>query len=86
MKVLLVNDFYSPLAVGGAETLVTTLAVTLAHRGHEVAICTARTAGLPAHSIDEHGLAVFRIGNFPPSSGLWQSHPALLPLVPPTRR
>jgi hypothetical protein len=65
MKVLLVNDFYSPHMVGGAETIVRTIAQTLSVRGHSVAICTARIGSLPAESIDSDSTRIFRVGSFP---------------------
>lgn len=63
-RVMLVNDFYAPHMVGGAEMLVRELAAGLQNRGHSVAVVTARVGDLPAYeNID--GIDVHRIGRFP---------------------
>lgn len=64
MRVLLVNDFYAPHMVGGAETLIEDLAGGLVARGHEVAVVTARIGDLPAQDVVA-GIPIFRIGGFP---------------------
>jgi glycosyltransferase involved in cell wall biosynthesis len=65
-RVMLVNDFYAPHMVGGAETVVRELAMGLQAHGHDVAVVTARIAGLPSSEIIG-GIPVFRIGRFPGS-------------------
>lgn len=64
MRILLVNDYYAPHVVGGAEVLVQGLAEGLRTRGHDVALATARIGDSKAHErID--GIDVTRIGDFP---------------------
>lgn len=41
MRVLLVNDYYPPQTVGGAEVVVAELAAALIGRGHEVTVLTS---------------------------------------------
>lgn len=86
MRIVLVNDFYSPHMVGGAETLVKSLAQACAARGHEVAVCTARTGGA-AHRDTEGSIAIYRIGDFPPfrRSAILASGTAPSLLKPQTR-
>jgi glycosyltransferase involved in cell wall biosynthesis len=64
MRVMLVNDFYEPHIVGGAETLVRGLAAGMRQRGHAVTVVTARLFEQPA-SDDIDDVAVMRIGRFP---------------------
>jgi glycosyltransferase involved in cell wall biosynthesis len=64
MRILLVNDFFSPYIVGGAETLVQTLIDGLQSRGHVVGIATARIGNLPAQDTGAQ-FPIFRLGRFP---------------------
>jgi len=64
LRVLLVNDFYAPHMIGGAETLVQGLAAGLRAAGHTVAVATARLAGLPTHDVVD-GVPIYRLGTFP---------------------
>lgn len=64
MRILLVNDYYIPHMIGGAEVLVQGLAEGLTARGHQVMVVTARIRGAAARErID--GIDVARVGNFP---------------------
>lgn len=65
MRILLVNDYYAPYIVGGAEVLVQGLAMGLRARGHEVMLVTARIGGAEARERINH-IDVIRIGRFPP--------------------
>jgi glycosyltransferase involved in cell wall biosynthesis len=51
MRILMISDFYAP-HVGGVEVVVRNLAQQLSRRGHDVAVATIRTDGLPAHDAD----------------------------------
>ena len=64
LRVLLVNDFYAPHMIGGAETLVQGLAAGLLTGGHTVAVATARLAGLPPQDVVA-GVSIYRLGTFP---------------------
>lgn len=64
MRVLLVNDYYSPHMVGGAEVLVQGLAAGLRARGHEVRLITARIGNTKARECIA-GIDVVRVGRFP---------------------
>jgi glycosyltransferase involved in cell wall biosynthesis len=59
MKVLMVTDFYPPF-LGGVEVLVSTLSRQLVSRGHEVAVATLATPGLPSEEVDQ-GVRIYRI-------------------------
>jgi glycosyltransferase involved in cell wall biosynthesis len=64
MRIILVNDFYSPFMIGGAESVVRSLAFGLQERGHTVIIITSHIQGTEQEQIVE-GVQVYRIGNFP---------------------
>jgi glycosyltransferase involved in cell wall biosynthesis len=51
MRILMISDFYAP-HVGGVEVVVRNLAHELGRRGHDIAIATIRTDGLPEHDVD----------------------------------
>ena len=51
MRILMISDFYAP-HVGGVEVVVRNLAQELSRRGHDVAVATIRTDGLPEHDVD----------------------------------
>jgi glycosyltransferase involved in cell wall biosynthesis len=60
MRVLMLAQFYAPV-VGGEERMTETLAVSLARRGHEVAVATLRQHGQAALE-ERDGVRVHRIG------------------------
>ncbi len=64
MRISLINDFYIPHSIGGAESLVSVLAAALIHFGHKVQIITSRIGGMSEREIIE-GVEVRRIGKFP---------------------
>src|SRR5258707_15565633 len=64
MRILVVNDFYAPYIVGGAETLVQELVAGLSARNHDVAVATARIEGTPQREVLQ-GIPIFRVGRFP---------------------
>ncbi len=51
MRILMVTDFYAPF-LGGVEQHVRTLSGELASRGHDVAVATLGSPGLPASELD----------------------------------
>jgi glycosyltransferase involved in cell wall biosynthesis len=65
MRILLVNDYFAPHAVGGAEILVDGLAAGLQTRGHEVMLATARIGDAKARE-RINDVDITRIGRFPP--------------------
>lgn len=60
MKVLLVNNLYAPMAVGGAERSVQSLAEGLTRSGYEVAVCTLGPETAPFQS-SVNGVEVYRL-------------------------
>jgi glycosyltransferase involved in cell wall biosynthesis len=58
-RVLLTTDAYPPM-IGGADRAVRAIALTLADRGHEVAVATAWQPGLPVHELRD-GIPVHRV-------------------------
>ena len=60
MKVLMLAQFYAPV-VGGEERMTETLAVSLARRGHDVAVATLRQQDQPAFE-ERDGVRVHRVG------------------------
>jgi glycosyltransferase involved in cell wall biosynthesis len=64
MRILLVNDFYTPFLVGGAESAVRSLALGFKEHGHTVFVITSHISGTDSVQIIE-GINVYRIGNFP---------------------
>jgi glycosyltransferase involved in cell wall biosynthesis len=64
MRIVLVNDFYNPFQVGGAESAVRSLALGFKERGHSVFVITAHIDGTNSVQIIE-GINVYRIGSFP---------------------
>lgn len=59
MRVLMACDQYAPF-VGGIERHVQVLARGLVERGHEVAVVTMASPGLP-NKAEEHGVRVYRL-------------------------
>lgn len=64
MRILLVNDYFSPYMVGGAEVMVRVLAEGLAARDHQVMVVTARIQGTRTRERIDN-IDVARIGSFP---------------------
>ncbi|RPJ71185.1 MAG: hypothetical protein EHM20_14830, partial [Alphaproteobacteria bacterium] len=64
MQIILVNDFYSPHLVGGAESVIRSLALGFLKRGHSVSVITAHIQGTQLEEMVE-GIRVYRIGDFP---------------------
>lgn len=62
MRVLLVNSFYAPNLVGGAEHSVKILAEALAGAGHEVAVFTFDLGRRGLEVASQSGVTVFRSG------------------------
>src|SRR6059058_765827 len=60
MKILMVSDFYPPF-LGGVEVLVSSVSRELVRRGHEVAVATILSQGLPSTRVQD-GVAIHRIG------------------------
>lgn len=59
MRVLMLAQFYAPV-IGGEERMVEELARALSARGHEVAVATQRSDGLPA-SEERDGVRIHRL-------------------------
>jgi glycosyltransferase involved in cell wall biosynthesis len=60
MRILMLAQFYAPV-VGGEERMTETLAVSLARRGHDVAVATLRQQDRPAFE-ERDGVRVHRVG------------------------
>jgi glycosyltransferase involved in cell wall biosynthesis len=60
MKILMISDFYPPF-LGGVEVLVSGVSRELASRGHDVAVATIRSPGMPRSRVED-GVRVHRIG------------------------
>ncbi|MCC6158717.1 MAG: glycosyltransferase family 4 protein [Deltaproteobacteria bacterium] len=54
MRLLLVNEYFTPHAPGGAERSSRLLALALAGRGHEVVVATTGFGSAPSPDEDEH--------------------------------
>jgi glycosyltransferase involved in cell wall biosynthesis len=80
VRVLMVSQFFAPV-IGGEERMVEAMSTELSRRGHEVAVATLQTGGLPAD--DTHGkLRVHRIGSAAQRFGGLYSDPSR-PHAPP---
>ena len=64
MRILFVNDFYTPYLVGGAEIAVKQLALGLKAHGHDILVVTARIGNTKQEEISE-GIKIYRMGYFP---------------------
>jgi glycosyltransferase involved in cell wall biosynthesis len=67
MRILMVSDFYPPF-LGGVEVLVSSVSRELVLRGHDVAVATLRSPGLPASELQD-GVRVHRITTTAQRSG-----------------
>jgi glycosyltransferase involved in cell wall biosynthesis len=61
MKILLINTFFPPIKVGGAEESVFELAAGLRHMGHEVAVACLGPRRNSEPEIAPHGVNVYRL-------------------------
>ena len=84
LKVMLVNDFFRPTHVGGAEIVVDALARGLLGAGKWVAVATARIGDLAARS-NFDGVEVYRIGAFPNAGSALRRASGTRPGRPSTR-
>jgi glycosyltransferase involved in cell wall biosynthesis len=60
MRVLMLAQFYAPV-LGGEELMTESLAISLAERGHDVAVATLRQPGLRPYEVRD-GVRVHRLG------------------------
>jgi len=60
MRVLMLAQFYAPV-LGGEELMTESLSISLAQRGHDLAVATLRQPGLPAYEVRD-GVRVHRLG------------------------
>jgi glycosyltransferase involved in cell wall biosynthesis len=60
MRVLMLAQFYAPV-LGGEELMTESLSISLAQRGHDVAVATLRQPGQPAYEVRD-GVRVHRLG------------------------
>lgn len=80
MRILMLIDAYPPM-IGGAQQYVRNLSIALVGRGHDVAVATLGSAGLPAFEEDA-GVRVYRLrGTLQRAERVFQDRP-LAPPVP----
>ena len=60
MRLALINNFYPPFVVGGAELFTSNLAEALSSRGHEVAVVTTCAPDNQQRQEKLNGVDVFR--------------------------
>jgi len=70
LSILLVNSFYAPFVIGGAEVVTEVLATTLARQGHRVSVVTSCSRDTIASKERMNGVDIYRF--FPPN--LWWLH------------